>query len=82
MRRSDTHPAGSRARDPALSCRARSTQAVDVPAAVEFASDGSATVRGKMSVSLDAFEVARPSLLFVKIDDDCTIDFTLKLRRS
>jgi polyisoprenoid-binding protein YceI len=53
---------------------------VDVPATVEFGSDGSATVRGKMRVSLEAFRVERPSLLFVKVDDDCAIDFSLRLR--
>jgi polyisoprenoid-binding protein YceI len=55
---------------------------IEVPASVEFGSDGSTTVRGKMTISLEAFQVERPSLLFVKIDDDCSIDFTLTLRRD
>lgn len=55
---------------------------IDVPVTVDFAADGSATVRGKLTVSLDAHRVERPSLLFVKIDDACTIEFDLKLRRA
>ena len=55
---------------------------VEVPATVEFGPDGSATVRGKISVSLDAYRIERPSLLFVKVDDDCAIEFSLRLRRE
>lgn len=55
---------------------------VDVPASVEFGSDGTTTARGKITVSLEAFQIERPSLLFVKIDDACTIDFALTLRRD
>ena len=55
---------------------------VEVPVTVEFAADGSATVRGGMTISLDAYQVERPSLLFVKMDDDCLIDLELKLQGS
>jgi polyisoprenoid-binding protein YceI len=55
---------------------------VEVPASVAFRSDGTAAVRGKMTVSLEAFRIERPSLLFVKIDDDCAVDFDLTLRRD
>lgn len=55
---------------------------VEVPVTVEFAADGSASVRGKLKISLEAFDVERPSLLFVKMDDDCTIDVDLKLKGS
>ncbi len=58
------------------------TRPIDVPVTVEFAPDGTATVKGKLAVSLDAHGIERPSLLFVKIDDTCTVDFSLKLRRS
>ena len=47
---------------------------IDVPVSVEFQKDGSAKVRGAMAVSLDAHRVERPSLLFIKVDDDCRID--------
>jgi len=55
---------------------------VEVPVSVEFAADGSAKVRGKLKISLDAFGVERPSLLFVKLDDECVIDLDLALKRS
>ena len=42
--------------------------------------DGSVRARGSFDVSLDAHGVQRPSLLFVKIDDNCHIDFDLVLR--
>lgn len=57
-------------------------RAVEVPVTVEFAADGSARVKGRLVVSLDAHRVERPSLLMVKIDDDCAIDLDLKLGRS
>ena len=57
-------------------------QPVEVPVTVEFAADGSATVRGSMKISLEAFRIDRPSLLFVKMDDECRIDVDLKLRGS
>lgn len=55
---------------------------VEVPAAVEFRPDGMAAVRGKMTLSLEAFRIERPSLLFVKIDDACAVEFDLTLRRD
>ncbi len=42
--------------------------------------DGSVRARGGLDVSLDAHGVERPSLLFVKIEDDCRVDFDLLLR--
>jgi len=55
---------------------------VEVPVTVEFGRDGSARVRGKLTVSLEAHQVERPSMLTIKLDDDCTIAFDLKLGRS
>jgi polyisoprenoid-binding protein YceI len=55
---------------------------VEVPVTVEFAADGSARVKGKLAISLDAHRVERPSLLTIKIDDACTIDLDLLLRRA
>ena len=54
-------------------------QRVTVPLTVE-AADGALRVRGSFEVSLDAYGVDRPSLLFVKIDDACRIDLDLLLR--
>jgi polyisoprenoid-binding protein YceI len=55
---------------------------VEVPVTVQFGTDGSARVQGKLTVSLEAYQIERPSLLLVKLDDACTIAFDLKLGRS
>ncbi|HET9551353.1 MAG TPA: YceI family protein [Anaeromyxobacteraceae bacterium] len=49
---------------------------------VELLPDGTARARGTFAVSLEAFGVERPSLLFVKIDDACRIEVDLALRRG
>jgi polyisoprenoid-binding protein YceI len=53
------------------------TRPVEVPVKVTFGEDGRATVDATFPVSLEAYEVERPSLLFVKVDD--RIDVTAKL---
>jgi polyisoprenoid-binding protein YceI len=58
------------------------TQAVSVPVTLQFANDGSARVTGKTTLSLDSYRINRPSLLMIKLDDECTIDFDLKLKRG
>jgi polyisoprenoid-binding protein YceI len=55
---------------------------VAVPLRVELAADGGGRARGAFEVSLDAFGIARPSLLFVKIDDACRIEVDLALREA
>ncbi len=55
---------------------------VVVPLEIELSPDGSARARGSFEVSLDAFGIKRPSLLFVKIDDACKIDVDLALREA
>jgi len=55
---------------------------VEVPVTVEFAADGSVRVKGRLVVSLEAHRLERPSLLTIKIDDACTIDLDLLLRRA
>lgn len=57
-------------------------QPIEVPLSVEFAPDGSAHAVAKLKVSLDAHRVQRPSLLFIKVDDECVVDVDLTLRRS
>ncbi len=51
-----------------------------VPVSIEVLPDGSLRARGSFDVSLDVHHVERPSLLFVKIDDACHLDFELVLR--
>lgn len=53
---------------------------IAVPVSAEFGPDGSALVTGRMKVSLEAHRIERPSLLFVKVDDECAIEFSLKMR--
>jgi len=55
------------------------TRAVEVPARVRFETPDLATVEGTLAVSLDAFEVERPSLLFVKVEDRLDVHATLAL---
>jgi polyisoprenoid-binding protein YceI len=57
------------------------TQAT-VPVSFALQRDGSVRARGSFDVSLDAHRVERPSLLFVKIEDGCHIDFDLVMRGS
>jgi polyisoprenoid-binding protein YceI len=56
--------------------------AVKVPLKVEPQPDGTLRARAAFDVSLDAHEVERPSLLFMKIADNCRIEVDLVLRRS
>jgi polyisoprenoid-binding protein YceI len=53
-----------------------------VPLSVEVQADGAIRVRGSFDVSLDAYGIERPSLLFVKIDDNCRMDVDLTLRED
>jgi polyisoprenoid-binding protein YceI len=57
-------------------------QQVHVPATLQFASDGSARITGKMTLSLDSYRIERPSLLMIKLDDECAIELDLKLKRG
>jgi polyisoprenoid-binding protein YceI len=57
-------------------------RAVTVPVTVELGQDGTARVKGTLTVSLDAHGVERPSLLLVKLEDACTITLDLTLRRA
>ncbi len=49
------------------------------PIEVEFASPTEASATTHFQVSLDNFEIERPSLMFMKLDDACVIDVALKL---
>jgi polyisoprenoid-binding protein YceI len=51
-----------------------------VPVSLSLQPDGGVRARGSFDVSLDAHGVQRPSLLFVKIEDACHIDFDLVMR--
>jgi polyisoprenoid-binding protein YceI len=55
---------------------------IEVPVGLQFASDGSATVTGKLTLSLDAYKIERPSLLMIKLDDECAIELDLKLKKG
>jgi len=53
------------------------TKPLEVPVKVRFETPEKAVVEGAFPVSLEAFEVERPSLLFVKVED--RLDLTAKL---
>jgi len=55
---------------------------VKVPLKVESQPDGTLRARAAFDVSLDAHEVERPSLLFIKIADTCRIEVDLVLHRE
>jgi hypothetical protein len=46
---------------------------------VDTTQAGEARATGHFVVSLDRYQIDRPSLLFIKIDDACAIDFDLRL---
>ncbi|MGC4119750.1 MAG: YceI family protein [Myxococcales bacterium] len=53
-----------------------------VPLQLEWSSPTEVRVKTTFTVSLDAYEVQRPSLLFMKIDDACTIGVDLSLKEE
>jgi polyisoprenoid-binding protein YceI len=57
------------------------TRPVEVSAAVRFETEGRARVEASFPVSLEAFEVERPSLLFVRVDDriDVAVSLTMEV---
>jgi polyisoprenoid-binding protein YceI len=55
-------------------------QPVDLPVQISFDADGGATVRAKFPVSLEAHRIERPSLLFVKVDDQLLMDVELRMK--
>jgi polyisoprenoid-binding protein YceI len=55
-------------------------QPLSVQAQLTFEQDGSVTVRAKFPVNLEAHKIERPSLLFVKVDENVQMDAELRLR--
>jgi len=53
------------------------TQPLEVPVTLKFEAADRVLVTTSFKLSLDAFQVERPSLMFVKIDDAMTIDVSL-----
>lgn len=53
------------------------SQALDIPVSLRFDSADRVVATASFTVSLDAFKVERPSLMFVKIDDAMKIDVAL-----
>lgn len=50
-----------------------------IPLKVSFTAPGQLHASGTFDVSLDGYEVERPSLLFVKVEDNCRIELDLAL---
>lgn len=57
-------------------------QPITIPAKLDWAANGEAHVTASFPVSLDSFEVERPSLLLMKIDDACVIGANLTLKEE
>jgi hypothetical protein len=55
-------------------------RAEKVTVRIESSGPGNARATGRFVVSLDRYQIERPSLLFIKIDDACAIDFDLRLK--
>ena len=56
-------------------------QALEIPVKIVFESDKKARATSSFTLSLDAFKIERPALMFVKIDDALTIDADVVLTR-
>jgi polyisoprenoid-binding protein YceI len=56
-------------------------QVVDVPVAVTWESANRVRAAATLAISLDAYKVERPSLMFVKVDDELKIDAKLTFTR-
>lgn len=50
-----------------------------VPVTLEFRSATELRATGKFEISLEKYKVERPSLLFIKIDDECKLQFEYAL---
>jgi hypothetical protein len=57
-------------------------QTVKMPVEVTYDDAGKAHVTGSFTVSLDAFKIQRPALLFVPVDDAMKVDVNLWFTRS
>jgi polyisoprenoid-binding protein YceI len=58
------------------------TRAVEVPLQVTFTKDGQVKADGRFEISLEAFEVERPSLLMVKVQDALVLALALQLAKE
>ncbi len=55
-------------------------QPLSIPADIALAADGTATVHAKFPVNLEAHQIERPALLFIKVDENVQLDVDLKLK--
>jgi polyisoprenoid-binding protein YceI len=53
---------------------------VTLPVDIAMNDAGAALVKASFHVSLEAHRIDRPSLLLVKLDDDCRVDLSLRMR--
>lgn len=56
-------------------------QVFELPVTLEFVSANEAHATASFVTSLEAFKIARPSLLFVKVEDELRVDVKLVFRR-
>ncbi len=55
---------------------------LEVPVTLQVEPGGAVRVKARLAVSLEAHGVERPSLLLVKLDDECLVDVDLVLGRE
>jgi polyisoprenoid-binding protein YceI len=53
-----------------------------IPARITLEKDGGALVHAKFPVNLEAHQIERPSLLFIKVDENVELDVELKLKAT
>ena len=58
------------------------TRPVEVPLQVTFQSPAKADATGRFEISLEAFQIERPSLLMVKVQDALVLDLAVKLQEG
>jgi polyisoprenoid-binding protein YceI len=58
------------------------TRDLETPIELKFADAGHVVAEGSFPISLEAFHVERPALLFVKVDDKVDIGFRLSMKKE
>jgi len=55
---------------------------LSIPARITLERDGGALVKAKFPVNLEAHQIERPSLLFIKVDEVVELDVELRLKAA
>jgi polyisoprenoid-binding protein YceI len=55
---------------------------ISIPARITLQKDGGVLVKSKFPVNLEAHQIERPSLLFIKVDENVELNVELKLKAA